>query len=597
MYINSMRGNEQVHVLTAQLDYGTFQGAYDATYNISYWQKIPFAAPPVGENRFRTPQPPLPITNGTYNSTQPFDMCPQRTVNGTEDCLYLSLYSRPWHRPDRAPRSILRPVVVTFYGGGFIQGSASITSLPPPAYPILNASSTGATTDVDLVFVYANYRTNAFGFLPGRQVAADGGSDANAGLLDQRAVLRWVRRHVEAFGGDPHRVSVWGQSAGGGSVVAQVLAAFSSSSSSSSSGDRDAEDKERRGEGEDGDEDERPLFTQALASSPFWPKTYAVDSPEAQERYDVVANLTGCAAGAGDDSESLRCLKRADVQAIRDASLAVVDMHKYDTTTFGWGPVIDGVFLKMPLSEMVKNNNKSKKTMKNKNGKATIQYGFSMYNEHEGEDFVPSSLLQGSDNSTNNNETSAFDAWLAGYLPAFSARDLDRVREVYGGGAAGNDDDDDAFPSSSSSFSPLSLPSVVSPYERAGLIYRDTVLACPGYWTAGTASASSGGRSWLGEYTIAPAKHASDVYWWNTVNSAQVTDPLHYQGYAGAMASFFMTGDPNALKLTADTITGVPNLESGEQFVINSEGFTTSSLAQLEARCKFWEEMAPKIPI
>ena len=66
--------------LIASLDYGTFQGAYSQKYNITYFQKIPFAAPPVGENRFRAPQPPLPITNGTYNSTQPFDMCPQRTV-------------------------------------------------------------------------------------------------------------------------------------------------------------------------------------------------------------------------------------------------------------------------------------------------------------------------------------------------------------------------------------------------------------------------------------------------------------------------------------------------------------------------------------
>ena len=67
--------------LVATLDYGTFQGAYSAQYNISYWQKIPFAAPPVGQNRFAGPKSPEPITNGVYNSTQPFDMCPQRTVS------------------------------------------------------------------------------------------------------------------------------------------------------------------------------------------------------------------------------------------------------------------------------------------------------------------------------------------------------------------------------------------------------------------------------------------------------------------------------------------------------------------------------------
>lgn len=167
--------------LLATLDYGTFQGAYTATYNISYWQKIPFARPPVGALRFRGPQPPLPLANGTvYDSTQTFDMCPQRTVNGSEDCLYLGLYSRPWTAGEG-----LRPVVVVFYGGAYIQGSASFT-LPPSAYPVLNVSES-----TDLVFVYANYRTNAFGFLPGREIAEDReGSDLNPGLLDQDATIK-----------------------------------------------------------------------------------------------------------------------------------------------------------------------------------------------------------------------------------------------------------------------------------------------------------------------------------------------------------------------------------------------------------------------
>lgn len=83
------------HDLVASLDYGTFEGAYSQEYNISYWQKIPYAAPLVGENQFRAPQPPLNITNGTYNSSQPFDMCPQRTVS--------------WHKPQppQVPRQFL----------------------------------------------------------------------------------------------------------------------------------------------------------------------------------------------------------------------------------------------------------------------------------------------------------------------------------------------------------------------------------------------------------------------------------------------------------------------------------------------------------
>lgn len=172
--------------LIAALDYGTFQGAYSPAYNLSYWQKIPFAQPPVGALRFRGPQPPLPLDppNATattvYNSTQTFDVCPQKTTSGSEDCLYLGLFARPW-----AAGAALRPVLVVFYGGAYIQGGASF-SVPPAGFPVLNVSAAA-----DVVMVYANYRTNAFGFLPGREVAADReGSDLNPGLLDQDAAIR-----------------------------------------------------------------------------------------------------------------------------------------------------------------------------------------------------------------------------------------------------------------------------------------------------------------------------------------------------------------------------------------------------------------------
>ncbi|KAI1312579.1 carboxylesterase [Xylaria venustula] len=525
IYLCLLAGLGDSQVLTATLDYGTFQGAYDSTYNISYWQKIPFAAPPVGQNRFRAPQPPLPITNGVYNSSQTFDMCPQRTVNGSEDCLYLGLYSRPWKNDEDEP---LRPVIVTFYGGGFIQGSASFT-LPPSAYPILNVSDAS-----DMIFVYPNYRVNAFGFLPGREIARDPYSDANAGLLDQDFALRWTRKYIARFGGDPDRITVWGQSAGGGSVLAQVIADHGG---------------------------QEPLFRQALASSPFWPKTHRVDAPEAQWRYDALANMTGCAG-----AESLACLKSADVQTIRDASLAIAATHQYTTSSYEWGPVIDDVFLRTPLSASTAFQ------------EGNFVDGYGMYNTHEGENFIPPGLKSSADSGTPpfNASVASFEEWVAGYLPGFSAAEVQRLKGLYP--EAGSAENIAAYNDS---------------YTRAGLVFRDSTLACPALWMAG--SAKSG--SWIGEYTIPPAQHASDVYWWNTVNSAQQQDPLHYKGYAGAFASFFMTGDPNALKLTASNVSRVPDLKIGQEWVIDSAGFTSAKLVQLEERCAFWKEVAPKIPI
>lgn len=63
------------------------------------------------------------------------------------------------------------------------------------------------------------------------------------------------------------------------------------------------------------------------------------------------------------------------------------------------------------------------------------------------------------------------------------------------------------------------------------------------------------------------------------------------------MASFFMTGDPNALKLTADDVAGVPPLGSGEEFVINTQGFTSAELTQFKERCGLWRELAPRVPV
>lgn len=426
--------------LVAELDYGTFEGAYSARYNISYWQKIPFAQPPVGDLRFRGPQPPLPITNGTFNSTQPFDMCVQRTVNGSEDCLYLGLYSRPWTRGQP-----LRPVVVVFYGGAFIQGSAYF-SIPPPAYPILNVSS-----ETELVFVYPNYRTNAFGFLPGGEVAADEGSDLNPGLLDQDAAIRWAKKHASHFGGDPDSISIWGQSAGGGSVVAQSIARA-------------------------GAADRPKLFGRALASSPFWPKTYGGDAPEAQAVYDMFSSLAGCGTGPA----SLGCLKRTDLQVLRNASLAVAASHTYNSSSYTWAPVIDGEFLTKTLSEAAAA------------GEVNMDFGWGMYNTHEGENFIPPGLANAQNSGTPpfNSSTASFDGWLAGYLPGLSPDELDEVRSLY--------------PEAGSA---EAVPSYNGSYTRAGLIYRDTVLACPAYWLAGAAPEGN----YLGEYSISPAKHGSDT--------------------------------------------------------------------------------------
>ncbi|PWY93270.1 alpha/beta-hydrolase [Aspergillus sclerotioniger CBS 115572] len=508
------------------LDYGTFQGAYDATYNLSYFRKIPFAAPATGENRFRAPQPPLKITNGTYDTDQSFDMCPQRTVNGSEDCLYLGLYSRPWDTTSSTTTN--RPVLVVFYGGGFIEGSA-LFGMPPNSYPVLNASTLN-----DYVVVYPNYRVNAFGFLPGQAIKDSSTSDLNPGLLDQQYALKWVQSHIHKFGGNPNNVTIWGQSAGGGSVVAQVLA---------------------NGRGSN-----PKLFSKALASSPFWPKTYAYNAPQAEAIYTQLVDLTGCANA----SDTLTCLKTVDVQSIRDASLIIDDSHTYTTSSYTWAPVIDDVFLIEPLTTAIDSDSLD----------TDLIWG--MYNAHEGQNFIPSGLDSTSSDGFNSSLASFHD-WLTGFVPGLSSTDIDLIESTY-------------YPVSGSA----ETLTYNTTYVRAGLVFRDLVLACPAYWVASAANK----RGYVGEYIIPPATHGSDTVWWDTVNSDQETDPLIYKGYAGAFGSFFQTGDPNAHKLTNASEPGVPELQdTGAEFVIATDGFENVDLTQLKKRCAFWKSVGKDIPI
>lgn len=267
--------------------------------------------------------------------------------------------------------------------------------------------------------------------------------------MDQQEALKWTHKYISHFGGDPKNVSIWGQSAGAGSVVAQVIA--------------------------NGGKTKPQLFSKALASSPFWPKTYKYNAPQAQWIYDELARLTNCTG-----HHSLACLKSVDAGTLSLAALEISGSHTYNTSSYTWAPVIDGGFLSQSLSEA---------TLK---GDVNIDFGFGMYNTHEGENFIPPGLQ----NDTNvgsppfNSSYASFSTWLRGFLPEFSDREIQIIQDIY--------------PASGSS---EMIAAYNTTYERAQLIYRDSVLACPTYWMAQAAQK----KSYVGEYSIPPAKHASDT--------------------------------------------------------------------------------------
>lgn len=181
---------------------------------------IPYAAPPVGDRRWRAPQPNAPWP-GTREARALPNACPQvvPVVNlprGEEDCLYLNV-----HAPDLLPDNPL-PVMVWIHGGAFTSGEGVQVNSGTDGN--LLAQRTG------VVVVTINYRLGPLGFLAHREMTAEDPnhpSSGNFGLEDQIAALRWVRDNIAAFGGDPGNVTIFGQSAGGWSVCSHLVSPLS----------------------------------------------------------------------------------------------------------------------------------------------------------------------------------------------------------------------------------------------------------------------------------------------------------------------------------------------------------------------------------
>lgn len=207
-----------------EVENGMVQGLPAADPRITSFKGIPFAAPPVGKNRWRAPQPAVnwdgvlkayefaPISMQVRqeideNNIYTREWAVEPDIAMDEDCLYLNVWT-PAKRTDEK-----LPVYVWYFGGGLQVGHTAEMEFDGE-----RIARRG------IVVVTINYRLNVFGFLSHPEITAESpDAPANFGNLDQQAATQWVKRNIEAFGGDPDNITIGGQSAGGGSVLTQLV--------------------------------------------------------------------------------------------------------------------------------------------------------------------------------------------------------------------------------------------------------------------------------------------------------------------------------------------------------------------------------------
>ncbi|KAF7335518.1 COesterase domain-containing protein [Mycena venus] len=315
------------------LGYAQYQGAVNTANNIAHFLGIRYAAAPLGDLRFRAPQPPINMTGVQPATAQPNE-CFQASdglsptnpletratqIIATEDCLFLKQVRvyYPSNAAGTPPTNL--PTLVWIHGGGYLAGAASSFN----GEDIIQQSNRG------VVVVLIQYRLGVFGkWLPsGGAVKANGA--LNAGLrkavsflaillligipVDQDFALRWVNQHITKFGGDPAKVTIWGESAGAGSVLQHVIA--------------------------NGGQTKPQLFRGAITSSTFLPSQYQFNDRIPEMLFSEFVAQTNCTTAA----DSLACLRAVDATTLETANTNINAGGFFGT--FLVVPVIDGTFI------------------------------------------------------------------------------------------------------------------------------------------------------------------------------------------------------------------------------------------------------------
>lgn len=307
-----------------EIDYAAYQGALEG--NVQRFLGIPYAQPPVGDLRLHRPLPIPRIgsSKDLFPALNFSDSCPQQNytlpklpdidysplrgfvtkVKPSEDCLYLNVF-----RPAGVSVDTKLPVVVYIYGGGFATGDASL-------FDATALVSRSVELGKPVIYVSFNYRVNGFGFLAGKEVKEAG--VANLGIHDQRMALAWIQEFINKFGGDPKKVTLWGQSAGSLSITTHLAT------------HPDRADTPFRG-----------AIMHSIFSSPVVP----TDHSKHQAFYDSIVDQTGCSG----QNSTLDCLRKVPFDKYMNAVNQLPSLFSDHGLNLTFGISVDGYLLNKTL--------------------------------------------------------------------------------------------------------------------------------------------------------------------------------------------------------------------------------------------------------
>lgn len=348
----------------------------------------------------------------------------------------------------------------------------------------------------------------------------------NAGILDQHFALQWVQEYISQFNGDPTRVTISGESAGGGSVMLQAMAYGGS-----------------LGE---------QLFTNVIAASPYLPMQYGYSDFLPSQSYYAFAAAAGCFSnlpyGSGGSSPIFQCLQNADANTLVNASASTSQESTFGTWAFL--PVTDGVFVQ---------DTPSRQLLRKKVNGLNILSG---NNANEGPLFVPSNITTEDD----------LVSWLQLTFPLFSNNDIAKILYYYPSSNV-TDTTSPLFATSGDSGLTANNQSniAVGQQQRADNIYAETTFVCPSYWLAEAYSGSSQGqgKAYKYQYSVLPALHGVDVpAYFGPLGSPPYSSSFS-RAFQQIWGNFIMTNNPSISEAVATGQTNGTTSQDGQNPATN----------------------------